>query len=271
MMKAVCRGAVLFVLLSVLALTAPMAGAQGLLASDLSGGPLEVDAEQGIEWHQGKNAFIARGNAVARRGDSQLRADELIAYYRDVDGTPQIYRIEAVGTVNMTSRTEKVVGDRAVYDLDKAVAVVTGADLRLSTPTDLITARDSLEYWENRNIAVARGAASMTRGERILSAETLTATLGRDQQGALRATRVDAFDNVTITTTDEFVRGDKGVYDVDRDIAVLEGAVKITRGENQLNGDRAEVNLKTGVSRLLSLGQSGRVRGLLVPERAEDN
>ena len=167
-----------------------------------------------------------------------------------------------------------------MYDLDKAVAVVTGSDLRLTTPTDLITARESLEYWESRNIAVARGAASVSREDRTLRAETLTATLtptqtpNQNQEGALRVTRVDAFDNVNITTASEFIRGDKGVYDVDRDIAVLEGSVKITRGENQLNGDRAEVNLKTGVSRLISLnksGQSGRVRGLLIPESAEEN
>ena len=264
-MKAVWPGAVL----CLLAMLAPAADAQSLLAADRSGGPLEVDAEQGIEWHQGDDSFIARGNAMARRGNVQLRADELIARYRKVNGTTRIYRIEAVGTVNITSPGERIVGDRAVYDLDEAVAVVTGSDLRLTTPTDVITARDTLEYWENRNIAVARGAASAARGDRILRAQTLTATLIRDREGALRMTRVDAFDNVNITTADEFIRGDKGVYDVDQDIAVLEGAVRITRGENQLNGDRAEVNLKTGISRLLSLGQSGRVQGLLVPEQTE--
>ena len=266
-MKAVWLGAVLCFLV----VTAPMAGAQSLLAADMSGGPLEVDAEQGIEWRQGEDTFIARGNAVARRGGSEVRADELIAHYREVNGATQIYLIEAIGTVNIASHTEKVFGDRAVYDLDKAVAVVTGSDLRLTTPTDLVTARDSLEYWENRNIAVARGGASITREDRVLRAETLTANLTRDRQGALRVTQVDALDNVNITTANEFVSGDKGVYDVDRDIAVLEGSVKITRGENQLNGDRAEVNLKTGISRLTSLKQSGRVQGLLVPKSAEDN
>ena len=259
-----------------------MAAAQSLSAIDPSGGPFEVDAQQGIEWHQSDYAFVARGNAVARQGDLQVRADELIARYREVDGATQIYRVEAIGAVNIVSRTERVVGDRGVYDLDEAVAVVTGSDLRMTTPTDLITARESLEYWESRNIAVARGAASVSREDRTLRAETLTATLtptqtpnqNQDQEGALRVTRVDAFDNVNITTASEFIRGDKGVYDVDRDIAVLEGSVKITRGENQLNGDRAEVNLKTGVSRLISLsksGQSGRVRGLLIPESAEEN
>ncbi len=52
-------------------------------------------------------------------------------------------------------------------------------------------------------------------------------------------------------------------------MAELFGAVKITRGQNQLNGGYAEVNLATGVSRLLAAPPGGvaegRVRGLLVP------
>jgi lipopolysaccharide export system protein LptA len=46
---------------------------------------------------------------------------------------------------------------------------------------------------------------------------------------------------------------------------VLRGGVKITRGADQLNGDAAEIDLNTGVSRLLSSG-SGRVRGVFGPK-----
>jgi lipopolysaccharide export system protein LptA len=44
--------------------------------------------------------------------------------------------------------------------------------------------------------------------------------------------------------------------------------VRITRGENQMNGSEAEVNQKTGISRLLSGGPSERVRGLVMPNDA---
>ena len=80
--------------------------------------------------------------------------------------------------------------------------------------------------------------------------------------------------NVRISTAGEFARGDRGVYYVDREFATLTGAVKITREDNQLNGEYAEVDMKTGVSRLLS-GPPGtksmvRVRGLFVPKRKPD-
>jgi lipopolysaccharide export system protein LptA len=57
------------------------------------------------------------------------------------------------------------------------------------------------------------------------------------------------------------------VYNEIDNIATLSGSVRITRGQNQLAGDVAEVNLDTGVSRLLSQTEGeGLVRGLLVPE-----
>ena len=53
---------------------------------------------------------------------------------------------------------------------------------------------------------------------------------------------------------------------------MMSGNVRITRGQNQLNGDFAEVNLSTGISRLLTSTDSAgdkRVRGLFVPQKAD--
>ena len=94
----------------------------------------------------------------------------------------------------------------------------------------------------------------------------LTAHFRKDAKGKSRVSQVDAFDNVVITTPDEIVRSDRGVYDVETGIAKLTGSVKITRGTNQLNGEYAEVNLNTGVSRLF--GRGGGVRGIFTPETA---
>ena len=47
-------------------------------------------------------------------------------------------------------------------------------------------------------------------------------------------------------------------------MARLAGNVRITRGQNQLNGAEADVNMKTGIATLLSQ-TAGRVHGLVVP------
>jgi lipopolysaccharide export system protein LptA len=84
--------------------------------------------------------------------------------------------------------------------------------------------------------------------------------------------RIEGFGNVHVSTATDIVRADRGVYNADTSIAMMSGNVRITRGQNQLNGDFAEVNLNTGISRLLTSSDSGgdkRVRGLFVPQKAD--
>ncbi len=54
--------------------------------------------------------------------------------------------------------------------------------------------------------------------------------------------------------------------------AIITGNVKITRGQNVLTGERAEVDLNTNISRLFGSsiedGQvGGRVKGVFYPEQ----
>ncbi len=238
------------------------------------GGGLEVESDNGIEWRRNEQVLIARGNAVAKRGNSRVDADELRALYRDSDGQSEIYRIIATGNVKLSSETDVATGDQAIYDIDDAVVVLTGDNLQYKTPTETLTAEESLEYWETERMAVARGDAVAVAEDRTLRADVLTARFEAGDNGENELSRIDGDGNVTIRTPTDFVVGNQGVYDAKTGIATLVGSVKITRGENQLNGDRAVVDLNTGVSRLTA-NENGdgksRVRGLLVPEKDEEN
>ncbi|MFC4237607.1 LptA/OstA family protein [Thalassospira xianhensis] len=238
------------------------------------GGGLEVESDNGIEWRRNEQVLIARGNAVAKRGNSRVDADELRALYRDRDGQSEIYRIIATGNVKLSSETDVATGDQAIYDIDDAVVVLTGEDLQYKTPTETLTAEESLEYWEAERMAVARGNAVAISDDRTLRGDVLTARFEVGKNGENELSRIDGNGNVTIRTPTDFVVGNQGVYDAKTGIATLVGSVKITRGENQLNGDRAVVDLNTGVSRLTANGNGdgkSRVRGLLVPEKDEEN
>jgi lipopolysaccharide export system protein LptA len=294
-----------------LALIAPTSVlAQGI---DLShGGPIDITARNGIEWQQNQHRVIASGDAKAVRQNVTVTADRLIAYYRKKEsqpGTPstapsqptqsgitgeedssgnEIYRVEAEGRVQISTPTDHAEGDRAVYDLDQAVMIMTGKDLRLTTPNDVLTARDDLEYWSQKHMAVARGdAVVVTKDARRVAADVLVAyTIPEPDSAAPKPTqaaakpgaaapddplaasgkleKVEAFGHVSVRTPTDIVTGDRGVYVPETGIALLVGNVHITRGQNQLAGAKAEVNLKTGISRLLS-GDAGRVQGLIVP------
>ena len=239
-------------------------------ASGDSDAPIQVDADAGIEWEQDRQIFTARGNAVAKRGNVTVRADVLQAYYRKKPGGgTDIWRLDADGNVRIVSADEKAFGDKGIYDIDNAILVLSGRKVRLVTADDEISATGQLEWWEKKHMAVARGNALAVRGERRLRADVLVAHFRKNKAGKSGIWRVEAFDNVHIVTAIDTVTAARAVYNTDSSIAILTGSVKITRGENQLNGCSAEVNLKTGINKLQGCGPAGaggqRVRGLLSP------
>jgi len=245
--------------------------AQNLLSFDGGNAPVEITADDGIEWRRKEKVYIASGKARAARGDIELFGDKLSAFYRDAaDGSTEVYRVEAHGNVRIMSPNEAVYGDDGYYDVDRGVVTMTGKGLRLETGEDSITANESLEYWEAKRVAVARGGAVASRGDKSLHAELLVGHFRKDDEGRMVLKQVDAQGQVEIATPTDFVTSDSGVYHVEQELAELFGGVKITRGETQLNGEYAEVNLATGVSRLLAAPPGGnadnRVHGLLVPK-----
>ena len=85
--------------------------------------------------------------------------------------------------------------------------------------------------------------------------------------------KVEAFGHVSVRTPTDTVTGDRAVYVPDTSIARILGNVRITRGENQSDGDFAEVNLNNGISRLLTRSDgnnsTAQVRGLFVPQQKQ--
>ena len=233
--------------------------------------PIEIDADQGIEWLSGEKVYLARGNANAKQGDFSMRADILKAFYRNTKSKKdEIYRIEANGQVVIKNLVQNVFGEHGIYDLDRSLIVVSGKNLRLDTGKEIVRAEEGLEFWQRSKLAIARGNASATRKDRTIRANLLTVQFIEDINGNLTAKQIDAQGGVLITTPSEVIVGNEGVYNVIEELVTLSGNVKITRGENQLNGSMAEVNLQTGVSRLISdksLGGTKKVRGLFILKR----
>lgn len=258
------------------------AAAQGLGLGADSDEPIEINADEGIEWRQEEQVYVARGNASAARGGVTVRADTLTAHYRTTEeGGTDIWRIDADGRVSIASASGTAYGDKGAYDVAKGILVLKGRALKLVTRTYTVTARDSLEYWEPQRMAVARGEAVVVSEDKRLEADVVTAYFREGaaaDEGAAEADaaeseleRIEAFGNVYIATPTEVARSERAVYDVQTGVATLFGSVKITRGEDQLNGEYGEVNLNTGVSKLLAgpPGEAGsrRVRALFSPRK----
>ena len=298
--------ALLFAVLMSLGL-AGQAAAQGFEMSKSGDQQIQVYSDNGIEWHSEELRVIARGNAHAIRGDMTIDADVLTAHYRKGAKGDEIWRLDADGHVVIRSPNDTATGDKAIYDLDKAVFVLKGQPVaKLVTPTDNFQATDSLEYWELKRMAVLRGDAVAVQETKTLKGDVLTAHF-KDKSapgakpapkpaaspttapqptakgggksggdGGLELQRADAYGHVVLLTATETVTGDRGDYNVETGIATVSGSVKIIReGGNQLDGGWAHVNLNTGVSKLFA-GTPGsddtgkRVQGLFIPQKKGD-
>ena len=252
---------------------------------------LIVTADQGIELSQDSKEAIARVNAKAVHGNSTVQGDTLTAYYRPKGEDPnkppppkadkqdaeqgsssEIWRVVADGSVEIYTPTQHAYGDHADYNIDDAVVVMTGDHLKMTTPQDVITARDTLEYWENKHQAVARGNAVAVQGEKRIQADLLVADFAENAQKQLVIHIAHGYDHVVLTTATDVVTGDRADYVVETGIVTVTGSVKMTRQNNQMDGERAVVNLNTGISTLYSTAPgskkgTGQVRGLFVPQK----
>jgi len=278
-----------------------------------------VTAAGGIDWNQADQTVTAHDDARAVRGNVTVTGDRLIAHYRkkgaaagtpapaappppeggngapDETGNNEIYRLEGDGHVHIFTATDQAWGDHGIYDMDQAVLVLTGHALKLTTPQDVLTARDTMEYWSQKHMAVGRGDASVTSNDgRRITADTLVGyTVDNNAPPAPGAPpppppkkqdkpaasqdplmssgklqRVEAFGHVKVRTATEIVTGDRGVYVPDTGLARIVGHVHITRGDNQLNGAAAIVNMKTGLATMTE-APGARVQGLVVPNEQQ--
>ena len=283
---------------------------------DLSGGgPVEITSLGGIEVRDQEQVAIASVDARATRGDVTVLADRLVARYRKKadaagagsapataskatsdptdpeNGGKEVYRLEAHGHVRILTATDEAVGDDAIYDIDQAVLIMTGKALKLTTPQQVLTARDTLEYWSTLHMAVGRGnAVVVTSDQRRLAADTLVAYTVADDEpkpatvaakpadkgkpsdqpldsGKLK--RIDAFGNVEVRSPTDIVRGDRGSYIPATEIARVVDHVRVTHLGSQVNGAAADMNMKTGIARIAA-STGGRVQGLIVPNDTKD-
>jgi len=256
--------------------------------------------------------FVDQARAV--RGDVTIDADQLIGFLRKkapdpnappppqgdskadngkgdgdgaMGGSMELYRMEAIGHVHIYTSTDQAWGDKALYDIDQAVLVMTGKALKLTTPQDVMTARDVMEYHANTRMSVGRGDATVTTndGKRI-KADVLVAFSKPDNAGpaqaktasgsdgsAQRSSKLDrayAWGHVMLRTPNETATGDRGVYVFDTQMARLIGHVHVTSGQNQNNGASAIVNMKTGVA-IMNPAPGQRVEGMVIPNEASSS
>lgn len=108
-------------------LATPGAIAQSVLKNHDTYQPLDISAER-LEMKQREGRAIFRGSVNVKQGGMTLTSDTLTVFYETEAGIekPSIDRLDAQGKVTLTSESETLSGDWAVYDVDRRLITVGG-------------------------------------------------------------------------------------------------------------------------------------------------
>lgn len=125
---------------------------------------------------------------------------------------------------------------------------------------------EQMDCNQSQNVCVAKGNAIAEKLDdskvKILKANQITVYFAKEEgTGPLKVIRLEAEGSVFFIIGDIIVQGQRGTYSAEHDIAEAFDDVKITNGKNQLDGDYAKVNMKTGQYSIK--GDSERVQALI--------
>lgn len=140
-----------------------------------------------------------------------------------------------------------------------------------NAPIDVTS--DRIEVQDRADRAIFAGNVNVRQGS--LTLDTARLTVAYSSAGGVQIQRLDASGGVVVRSPSETARGNFGIYDLERKLITLVGAVQLTRGGSQVNGQRLVIDLRSGRAVVdggpAGVGQrGGRVTGrFTVPQRGQ--
>ena len=130
---------------------------QQIINQKQNGEPIEIYAEQGIEWHKNDNKYLAIGNAIAKSGKMSVNSDRIEAFYEESDNSGMdIKLVKAHKKVVVKDENLKIVGGKlAEYNLKKDYFSIFGQNLILTSQENKLESNNKMEYWRTKGVAIA--------------------------------------------------------------------------------------------------------------------
>lgn len=138
------------------------------------------------------------------------------------------------------------------------------AQQRHDTNAPIDFGADRFELQDRADRAVLAGNVSVKQAEMTLNSARLNiAYTGKIVGGNPQVSRLDASGGVTVRRPDQIAKSQYAIYDLDRRVITMLGAVSLTQGGNTVNGGRLTINLDTGRAVIdgSSVGSAGASAG----------
>jgi lipopolysaccharide export system protein LptA len=160
----------------------------------------------------------------------------------------------------------------------------------------------TLEVRDKNKTATFSGNVQVVQGDTTMKCQSLVVSYGQEigiagngkpaaapvtttkstpgmPQGAQNIRKIEARGGVTVTTKDQNVKGDTGIYDLESKTITLSGNVVVSQGQNVIHGEKVVVDTVTGNAKVESGSSNGgagvgaagpgRVRALIQPNKGQ--
>ena len=228
---------------------------------------IELSADNGLEWNQKEQQITMRKNATAKTPEYELRADNIVAYYKEPN--KKIYRVTATDNVKIKSKEETITTDNLDYDINGEIIKLTPNEnpTTLKNKDSEIIAKDTVVYYKAKNYATAKNAKIINTG-RTLFADNIRVEFIRTKNSANELKQIFANGNIKLIDGEEELYGDIAEYNPKNGFATISGNVYFKKGtQANLTGGKIIYDMKTGIARVLPRDGENKVKGVFSTDK----
>ncbi|ATY32853.1 OstA family protein [Sphingomonas psychrotolerans] len=132
------------------------------------------------------------------------------------------------------------------------------AQTRHNTDAPIDFAAQQIELQDRANRVLLSGNVRITQAEMTLTAARMTVSYtGQVVDGSPQVSRLDAAGGVTVSRPEQTARSQYAVYDLNRRVITMVGAVTLRQGANNISGGRLSIDLDTGRATIDGSGVRG--------------
>ena len=227
---------------------------------------LTVEADISLEWFEKEKYYLAKGNVILKKDGLTLKANLVKANYALENGENVLKIITAKDKVILTKDKAKATGEFINYDVNKKIAIISGAFQTFSSPSGYIESKKHLMFDDLKHKAEANGNVKIILANKsIIYADNVKADFTLKDKSLKKAI---AKGNVVIENRykGRKSKADIGTYDSSDEIIKLSGNVTIINQDSIIKGSKGTTNLKTGISNIVGDPKNKkRVKGTFSP------
>ena len=150
---------------------------------------------------------------------------------------------------------------------DSAADMFAGLQAKSTGPIQIDAGSLEVYQQDKQRISVFSGGVTVKRGDTLLKAGTIKLYSGLEATSPNAFTRIEAGDNISVSSGDQTVTGETAVVDIKTDTITVSGGVVLSQGPNVITGSTLIVNLATGRVRI-EQDAGKQIRGVFAPGSA---